>query len=226
MVREWEHRESDCPWYTEHQRRHCYANIREMSEKNIKTARPPSLWFHPINNWLIQDIFSNDLETIHLSFLTLYTLIQKFHPRTAVTKATVKEKNKLNKSIFQNSRCLHYSLHFLNLQHKRCEVLWIPLPYVLSPISSFLLKQEADPDKVGDTTAWVLPFHFHLANAVSELLDPQDTEDLHSIPVSLTIFCWLDLPKTERGVSEPSCRRAYLLRIVLSSWRIVPIITA
>lgn len=91
MVREWEHRESDCPWYTEHQRRHCYANIQEISEKNIKTARPPSLWFHPIDNWLIQDIFSNDLETIYLSFLTLYTMIQKFHPRTEITEATVKE---------------------------------------------------------------------------------------------------------------------------------------
>lgn len=63
-------------------------------------------------------------------------------------------------------------------------ILRIPLPYILSPISSLLLKQEADPDKVGDTTARVVAFHFHLANAVSELLDPQDTEDLHSIPVS------------------------------------------
>lgn len=69
-------------------------------------------------------------------------------------------------------------------QELRCEVLRIPLPYILSPISSFLLRQETDPDKVGDTTAQVLPFNFHLANAVSDLLDPQDTEDLHSITVS------------------------------------------
>lgn len=69
-------------------------------------------------------------------------------------------------------------------QELMCEELWIPLPYVLSPISSFLLRQETDPDKVGDTIAQVLPFHFHLANAVSELLDPQDTENLHNMTVS------------------------------------------
>jgi len=71
--------------------RHCYANIREMSEKNIKTARPPSLQFHFIDNWLVQDIFWNGLETIYLSFLTLYAMIQKFHPGMGVTEPTVKE---------------------------------------------------------------------------------------------------------------------------------------
>lgn len=90
----------------------------------------------------------------------------------------------------------HYGYHFHN---------------VLSPISSFLLRQETDPDKVGNST---LPFHFHLANAVSELLDPQDTESAQYDCV--LIFCRLDLPMTER-VLESSCQRAYMLRIVLSS---------